>query len=162
MPQFIEVAHELSHPYPLLLDDSAQTCEQVIEVVGGLVPDGGFAFPRFVSEVLESIRVCFGKCVAHFVVAVHVADEFVVVDVGQVAPIHVLLEHEVQQFFGGRDQLELFEDSAELVLGHVSDFGDIEVFELRFQVQSLGGDRVPESLQHFREGGLFAGGEVEG
>jgi hypothetical protein len=34
-----------------------------------------------------------------------------------------------------------------LVFGHVADLGDVEIFELGLQVQSLGVDGVPEALE---------------
>jgi hypothetical protein len=93
VPKFIEVPHELRNSNSLLLDDPPEPGKQVIEIVGSLVPDGGLGLPGFVGVALEGIGVGFRKSVSDLVIAVDVSDELVVVDVGEVASVHILFQY---------------------------------------------------------------------
>lgn len=59
------------------------------------------------------------------------------------------------------EDLELLQDPDELVLGDVSDLGDIEVFELWLQMESFGGDDISKALDEFCESGFFLRREAQ-
>lgn len=96
--------------------------------------DGRLAFSWLVRIILEGVSVGLRQCLSDFVVFVDVSNELIVIDVGQVSSVHVLLQEQVEMSLTWWEYIELLQDSDKLVLGDVANLGDIEVFELWFQV----------------------------
>ena len=72
--------------------------------------------------------------------------EVYIVHLISVTLVHVTSENKVKDSLGGKDT-ELVEDSEELTLCHVSTLGDIEVLELRLQMDAA----VKDSCSVFME-----------
>lgn len=96
--------------------------------------DGSFAFSWLVLVVSKSVSVRLGKIESDLPISVYISDELIVVDLIEVALVHVLFEKKIVERFSWWSQIELFKNSTELILGDVSYFSDIKVLKLRFQV----------------------------
>ncbi len=59
------------------------------------------------------------------------------------------------------EELELLQNSDELVLGDIADLCDIKVLELWLQVKSFGGDDVSKALDKFCKSGFFLRREAQ-
>ena len=68
-------------------------------------------------------------------VSINFIAEINIVDFVRISLVHVTSENKVKDSLGGKDT-ELVEDSEELTLCHVSTLGDIEVLELRLQMDA--------------------------
>ena len=162
MPQLVEILHELCHSNAFFLDNPSQPGKQVVEVIRGVAPNSGISLSRLVGIVLEVVSVRPRQLLPDFVVQVNIANELIVIDVCQVTPVHVFFQQQVQQFFIRREELELFENANELILRDVANLSDIEVLELRLQMQSLCSYHLSVALNQLVERRLFLRSEVQG
>lgn len=89
-----------------------------------------------------------------FIIHIYDPTEIVVVDFVEVSLISEPFQDKVQRF-RVRKQVELVQDTKELILGDVSLFGDVEVFKVGFDQHSFVLDRYPVFQENVVQLSLF-------
>ena len=128
--QSIEIAEELRNANPLLLAQYADASNYIINVIRSVAHNLSLAFERL---SLWKVFLAVIKALANskqLLGTVDVLAEVNVVDLINIAFVHVTSEDEIQNSLWGKDT-KLGQHTKELALGDMATLGDIEVLELR-------------------------------
>jgi len=135
--ELVEVSEELSNSDSLLGakgTDAGENVIHIIRVVSDNLSTAGTSLS--LGEVREGVVEVSANTIK-LVRAVNILAEVDIVDLIDVAFVHVATEHKLGDLLGSVD-LEEVEHSQELSLGHVTVLGDIEVLEQGLQQDASG------------------------
>lgn len=144
--QFVEVTEELTETNALLAGDRANACKNVMEVIRAVGNNGVTDNTRGGLGVVVVAVVEVTSGTVELISAVDLFAEINIVDLINVSFVHVSTEDKLGDFLGGLDA-EVVQHTEELVLGHVTVLGDVEILEDGLQVHTLGLDSFAEMVE---------------
>lgn len=130
--KFIEILHKLGDAYSLLFDFPSQTIQEILQIVGHVAFNGCPGYSLLILESLKLTGVGLGLVVRVFKIFVNVSDELVIINLTEVASVHVLLQKQIEIRLILRNVVKLLKNPYKLVFRHVSNLCDVEIFEKRF------------------------------
>ena len=134
--QSIEVAEELVDADTLLLAELADASNDIVLIIRRVAHDFGLADSRLcLGEVVGAVVEALVDT-EELLGAVDILAEVDIVDLIDIAFIHVTAEDGLENVLGSADS-EQIEHAEELVLGHVTVASDVVVLEHGFQVDAL-------------------------
>ena len=145
--QLIEVTEELAKTNALLAGDRADACDNIMEVIRAVGNNGAADNARGGLGVVVMAVVEVTPGTVELIRAVDLFAEINIVDLVNVSLVHVSTEDKLGDLLGSLDA-EVVQHTEELVLGHVTVLGDVEILEDGLQVHALGLDRFTELLEH--------------
>lgn len=144
--QLVKIAEELGNTGAVLLAEEADAGEHIIHIIGLQLNDLSLNLARLSAGVVIEGLAMGATNTKDTLVSINFIAEINIVDFVRITLVHVTSENKVKDSLGGKDT-ELVEDSEELTLCHVSTLGDIEVLELRLQMDAA----VKDSCSVFME-----------
>jgi len=144
--QLVKIAEELGNTGAVLLAEETDAGEHIIHIIGLQLNDLSLNLARLSAGVVIEGLAMGATNTKDTLVSINFVAEINIVDFVRIPLVHVTSENKVKDSLGGKDT-ELVEDSEELTLCHVSTLGDIEVLELRLQMDAA----VKDSCSVFME-----------
>jgi hypothetical protein len=144
--QLVKIAEELGNTGAVLLAEETDAGEHIIHIIGLQLNDLSLNLARLSAGVVIEGLAMGATNTKDTLVSINFIAEVNIVDFVRIPLVHVTSENKVKDSLGGKDT-ELVEDSEELTLCHVSTLGDIEVLELRLQMDAA----VKDSCSVFME-----------
>ena len=144
--QLVKIAEELGNTGAVLLAEETDASEHIIHIIGLQLNDLSLNLARLSAGVVIEGLAMGATNTKDTLVSINFIAEVNIVDFVRIPLVHVTSENKVKDSLGGKDT-ELVEDSEELTLCHVSTLGDIEVLELRLQMDAA----VKDSCSVFME-----------
>lgn len=147
MSELIEILHELGHSDSFLLDLPPDPSQKVVKVLRDLVPDEALILFLFGLEIDKTVSIYFWNQFSILIVPINILDELIVINLIEIAPVHVFFQEQVELPVILRYEVKLLQDPDELVLCHISYFGYVEIFKQRLQMHSRVGNDSLVALQ---------------
>lgn len=90
--QLIEISHEVGNPDPFFFDLPSDLGQKIVKILWIFVRDGGCVGAGSLLKPSKAAGIGLGNLLRVFVVFIHISDELVVVDLVEVALVHISLE----------------------------------------------------------------------
>ena len=110
---------------------------------------------RAIGIIFESVGMTLRQLLADFIIFIDISNKLIIVNIVQVASIHIFFQEKIEEIFIRREELELFQNAYKLIFCDISNLCDIKILELRFKMKSFRSNNIFITLEQFRKCSLF-------
>lgn len=110
---------------------------------------------RAIGIIFKSVSMTLRQLLADFIIFIDISNKLIIVNIVQVASIHIFFQEKIEEIFIRREELELFQDAYKLIFCDISNLRDIKILELRFKMKPFRSNNIFITLEQFRKCSLF-------